>query len=223
MADGGLGVPEDCFVPGRNARDSDSRRTGGRAPALAMRDRLWSEREVGRRCSSRCWLGRCGPAEVEVAQDALDDLGRRDECDESAAPAARTVENTRPSHASVRWVPASVEDSMKQLCPRQHAASCGVRQMVAPGALHGRWLRGLDGLVGWVGDDLATHGGGGSEYPVVRQQMCTRPWDQRGEPCQKGERIEQDVSLAARVLALNIIIRKPKRTKPCNSLHFANK
>ena len=100
MADGGLGVPEDCFVPGRNARDSDSRRTGGRAPALAMSDRLWSEREVGRRCSSRCWLGRCGPAEVEVAQDALDDLGRRDECDESAAPAARAVEYVSVEGAS---------------------------------------------------------------------------------------------------------------------------
>ncbi len=169
-----------------------------------MRQGLGSEREVGRRCSCRRWLDRRG-ADVEVPQDALDDLGRGDECDESASPAARAVEHTRPSHASVRWVPALVEDSMEQLGPRQHASSCGVRQMVAPGARHSRRLRGFDGLVGWVGDDLAAHGGGGSEYPVVRQQMCARSWDERGEPRQKRERIEEDLSLAVSVRALEAI------------------
>ena len=78
-----------------------------------------------------------------------------------------------------------VEDSVEQLCPGQHASPCGVRQMVAPGALHSRRLRGFDGLVGWVGDDLATHGGGGSKYPVVRQQVCSRPWDERTNACSR--------------------------------------
>ena len=88
-----------------------------------------------------------------MPQDAVDDFGRGHQCHERAASAAGAGEYV--------WE----EDAMEELCPRQHSSSCGVREMMAPGARPGRWLRWLDGFVGWVGDDLAAQGCGGSQYP----------------------------------------------------------